>query len=404
VNLRGLEVLVVDDNAANRRILEKMLLEWRMSPMLADSGRSAIEALRRAQQAGKSFPLVVIDEQMPEMDGFMVAEKIKQDATLAGATIVMMLTSVRRPGEAARCRELGIAGYLVKPIGQADLLRAIVEALGRSPASAEPPSLITRHSLREAQCGLRILVAEDNPVNRELAVRLLEKRGHSVAVAMNGHEALARLERQPFDLVLMDVQMPEMDGLEATAAIREKEKTTGHHLPIIALTAHAMKGDRERCLGAGMDGYVAKPIRANELVAAIEGVRGVSVRAETKTFGAGPGHDVLDRAAALERVEGDAELLSDLVRVFLGEWPRLRGEVRQALERRDGRALARAAHTLKGSVGNFAARRAWEAAGRLEWLAEKSDLQRAEEACALLEAEIERLNPALAGLTTVLAR
>jgi len=403
VNLRGLEVLVADDNAANRRILEKMLLEWRMRPTLADGGRSAIEALRRAQQAGKPFSLVVIDAQMPEMGGFTVAEKIKQDATLAGATI-MMLTSAGRPGEAARCRELGISGYLVKPIAQADLLRAILEALGRSFAAAAPPPLITRHSLREAQSGLRILVAEDNPVNRELAVRLLEKRGHSVAVAANGHEVLARLEQQPFDLVLMDVQMPEMDGLEATAAIREKEKATGHHLPIIAFTAHAMKGDRERCLEAGMDGYVSKPIRANELVAAIEAVRAASVRAETKTFGAGPGHDVLDRAAALQQVEGDMELLSDLVRVFLGEWPRRAGDLRRALEDVDAGALARAAHSLKGSVGNFAARRAWEAADRLERMAQRGDLKSAAGACAALEAEIERLNPALAGLMTVGAR
>lgn len=402
--LQGMPVLIVDDNATNRRILEEVVRHWQMKPAVADGGWTALAALQKATGAGNPFPLVLIDAQMPEMDGFTLAEKIKNNPALAGAT-VMMLTSAGQRGDAARCRELGIIAYLIKPIKQSDLLEAILIALGKPSQEAERPVLLTRHSLREVRQRLRVLLAEDNPVNQTLAVRLLEKRGHSVVVAANGKEALAALEQQrPFDLVLMDLQMPEMDGFHATAAIREKEKATGHHLPIIAVTAHAMKGDRERCLAAGMDGYIPKPIQAKELFETIEGLQGKSAQAEVRAKSALRSEELLDRAAALARVEGDAELLSELVRVFLGEWPRLAGELRRALEDADARTLARTAHSLKGSVGNFAARRAWEATERLELMAQSGDLKSAAGACAAVEDEIERLKPALAGLMTVGAR
>ncbi len=401
--LRGMAVLVVDDNATNRRILEEILRHWQMQPALADGGWTALAALQKATDARRPFPLVLIDAQMPEMDGFTLAEKIKQNPALAGAT-VMMLTSAGQRGDAARCRELGVAAYLTKPVKRSDLLEAILIALGKPSQETERRPLLTRHSIREARQGLRVLLAEDNPVNQTLAVRLLEKRGHSVVVATNGKEALAALERQAFDLALMDVQMPEMDGFRATAAIRESEKATGRHLPIIALTAHAMKGDRERCLAADMDGYISKPIQAKELFETIEGLHGKSAQAEVRVKSTSRSEELLDRVAALGRVEGDGELLSELVRVFLGEWPRRAEDLRRALEDADARALARAAHTLKGSVGNFAARRAWEAAERLERMAQSGDLKSATGACAALEEEIERLKPALAGLMTVGAR
>ncbi|MGD0694031.1 MAG: response regulator [Terriglobia bacterium] len=272
VDLRDLRVLVVDDNASNRRMLDEMLIDWQMKPMLVEGGREALVALRLAIEAGQPFPLVLTDMQMPDMDGFALVERIRENPALAGATI-MMLTSAGARGDAARCRELGISAYLTKPIRKAELLQAIMTALGKRQKEADRPVLVTRHSLREARRGLRILLAEDNAVNQMLAVRLLEKRGYSVAVANNGREALAILEGAAFsgfDAVLMDVQMPEMDGFEATAAIRAKEKPLGKHLPIIAMTAHAMKGDEERCLAAGMDGYVSKPVRADELFANIE--------------------------------------------------------------------------------------------------------------------------------------
>jgi len=273
VRLTDLPVLVVDDNASNRRFLEEVLTGWGMRPIVVDSGQGALELLRGARRSGQPFPLVLTDAQMPGMDGFKLADLIQQDSQSSGTAIVM-LASAGQPGDAARCRESGIAAYLAKPVRQAELREAISQVL--SPESRQrKPALVTRHSLRERKAAaLRILLAEDNVVNQTLAKRLLEKHGHEVIVTSTGREALAAVEQQSFDLVLMDVHMPDMDGLEATAVIREKEKSTRTHLPIIAMTACAMKGDRDRCLHAGMDGYVSKPIHAQELLEAIEASQG----------------------------------------------------------------------------------------------------------------------------------
>jgi two-component system, sensor histidine kinase and response regulator len=257
-------VLVVDDNATNRQILLKMLTNWHTNPSAVESGARAITALREALGLGGIYPLILLDAQMPEMDGFALAECIKRNPDWKAATI-MMLSSAGQRGDAKRCRDLGVAAYLTKPVRQAELLDAILTALGTRPTKETSPALVTRHSLREASNHLRILLVEDNAVNQVLAARLLEKRGHSVIVAGNGKEALAALEKQSFDLVFMDIQMPEMDGFEATAAIRAKEKISGNHLAVVAMTAHAMVGDRERCLAAGMDDYLTKPIRPAEL-------------------------------------------------------------------------------------------------------------------------------------------
>jgi CheY-like chemotaxis protein len=259
----------VDDNATNRRVLQGMLMRWDMKPTAVESGVSALQAMEIAKSTGHPFPLILLDGQMPEMDGFTLAEKIQKDPELAGATI-MMLTSAGHLGDAERCRKLGITGYLVKPVRQSELLDAICHLLGET--KKESAALVTRRSLKEAKNRARILLAEDNAVNRTLAIRLLEKRGYTVAVAANGREAVNALEKENFDAILMDVQMPEMDGFAATQAIREAESTTGKRIPIIAMTAHALKGDEERCMEAGMDGYVSKPIRTNELYAALEKV------------------------------------------------------------------------------------------------------------------------------------
>jgi len=267
--LRGLPVLVVDDNETNRLILMKILRNWKMEPSEVDGGPAAIAALEAAQKSARRFPLILLDAQMPEMDGFALAEHIKKSPHDASAT-VLMLSSAGLRGDAERCRQLGIAAYLTKPFKQSELLEAILAALAAIPKADAQPKLITRHSLREeSPQGLRILVAEDNAVNQMLAVRLLEKRGHSVQVAANGKLALECLQQGEFDVVLMDVQMPEMGGLEATEAIREKEKRTGAHIPIIAMTANAMKGDDEECLRHGMDAYVSKPLNLNALFEAI---------------------------------------------------------------------------------------------------------------------------------------
>ncbi|HXN24639.1 MAG TPA: response regulator [Candidatus Dormibacteraeota bacterium] len=262
--LRDMRVLVVDDNATNRQILLKMLASWGTRPLAVDSGAAAISTLSEAQGFGRNFPLILLDAQMPEIDGFALAEYIKRKPEWGAATI-MMLSSAGQRGDAKRCRELGIAAYLTKPVRQGELLDAVLTALGTRPIKETPPALVTRHSIRENSHHLRILLVEDNAVNQMLATRLLEKRGHAVTAAGNGNEALVALEKDSFDLVLMDVQMPDMDGFEATAAIREKEKSSGNHLTVIAMTAHAMVGDKERCLEAGMDDYIAKPIRPEEL-------------------------------------------------------------------------------------------------------------------------------------------
>jgi len=263
--LRDMRVLVVDDNATNRQILLKMLSNWHANPTAVDSGARAIIALIEAHGLGRTYPLILVDAQMPEMDGFALAGSIRKNPEWKAATI-MMLSSAGQRGDAKRCRELGVAAYLTKPVRQRELLDAILIALGTRPAGEAVPSLVTRHSLRENSGHFRILLVEDNAVNQLLAVRLLEKGGHAVAVAGNGKEALATLKKQSFDLILMDVQMPEMDGFEATAAIRDLEKESGKHSPIIAMTAHSMAGDKERCLEAGMDDYISKPIRPEELI------------------------------------------------------------------------------------------------------------------------------------------
>jgi CheY-like chemotaxis protein len=262
--LAGLRVLVVDDNTTNRRILGDMLRRWGMDPALAGSSTEALALLAKADESAKPFDLLLVDGHMPETDGFTLVKQIRQRASTSRAEIIM-LTSAGQRGDAARSRKLGVAAYLTKPVTESELLDAVLAALGAKAEKPEPPVLITRHSLREGQRKLRILVAEDNVVNQTLAARLIEKRGHTATIVGSGQAALAALERDSFDVVLMDVQMPEMDGFEATAEIRKMEKATGQHVPIIAMTAHTMKGDRERCLTAGMDSYVSKPIRPDEL-------------------------------------------------------------------------------------------------------------------------------------------
>ena len=269
IDLHGLAVLVVDDNSTNREFLRGLLVRWNMRPQTEDGAETALAALRRAQETGDPFRLVLTDCHMPIADGFTLAERIKQDPQFAGIGI-LMLSSAGQRGDAARCRQIGISGYLTKPISQPELRRAIESAVGGRQASE--PTLVTRHSLRENRRRLRVLVAEDNAVNQRVAARILERAGHSVVIANNGREALAVVASQDIDVILMDVQMPEMDGVEATALLREGEKLTGAHLPVIALTAHAMKGDREHCLSAGMDGYISKPLRADELLEALDAV------------------------------------------------------------------------------------------------------------------------------------
>ena len=269
--LPGTRVLVVDDNETNRRILDRMLARWEMRPTCVEGGAGALQELVSACELGDPYRLVLTDMHMPGMDGFGLVERIRNQSEIATAT-VMMLSSGARHGEMARFRELGLFAYLVKPIRQNELRDAIARSLDRrDPQSALktiPPALERRAP--KSAASLHVLLAEDNTVNQRLASRLLEKRGHTVTIANNGQEALNLLDRIAYDLVLMDVQMPLVDGLEATRLIRDREKGTGTHQPIVALTAHAVKGDEERCREAGMDGYLAKPIRPQELDAVLD--------------------------------------------------------------------------------------------------------------------------------------
>ncbi len=397
-SLQDLPVLIVDDNKTNRIILEEILKHWRMSPSAAEGGRAGLAALGQALQSGKPFPLVLLDAHMPEFDGFEVAEQIRRDPRLAGASI-MMLTSDHQLGDSERCRALSISTFLTKPITQSDLFDAILVALGKRPQLIPAAVQTAPEEVETDGCSLRILLVEDNLMNQTLALRLLTKRGHNVTLTSNGREALQELEDagfHGFDVVLMDVQMPEMDGLEATAAIRAREKEFHAHIPIVAMTAHALKGDRERCLAAGMDGYVSKPIRAQTLMEEIE-------RCLPKTRPAEPAAEplawqVLDAAALLERIEGDTALLADLARLFREESPKWLAAMRDAIDRGDAPTLERAAHTLKGSAGNLAAHRTVQAALRLEHLGREQNLAPAREALAQLEEEWKRLDPRLAEL------
>jgi len=268
--LRDMRVLVVDDNATNREILLKVLENWRLRPTAVESAAEAIRVLGEGTKIGSTFPLILLDAQMPEVDGFALAEAIKRNPDWK-ASIVMMLSSAGQHGDAVRCRELGVAAYLTKPIRVGELLNAILAALDTRPPDNDPePLLVTRHSVRESRPGMHILLVEDNEVNQLVALRLLEKQGHTVKVAPNGRKAMEALEQETYDLILMDVQMPEMNGWEATEAIRKKEKITGGHIPIVAMTAHAMKGDEEQCMAAGMDKYLTKPIRDLQLRALLD--------------------------------------------------------------------------------------------------------------------------------------
>jgi len=262
--LRGLRALIVDDNAINCRILEELLLRWEMLPVVIRDPCQALALLEQERQSGPHFAVMLLDAQMPGMDGFTLARRIKENPALAGAAI-LMLSSNDLTGDAKLCREIGVDLYLVKPIAQGELCRGILSVLqaaacSQTPAEREILVRTPRPRTEPAARRLRVLLVEDNPVNQRLAQKLLEKRGHRVTLARHGREAVDAYARQSFDAVLMDLQMPGMGGFEATALIREQERMWGGYTPIIAVTAHAMAGDRDRCLAAGMDDYVSKPI------------------------------------------------------------------------------------------------------------------------------------------------
>jgi CheY-like chemotaxis protein/HPt (histidine-containing phosphotransfer) domain-containing protein len=394
--LDGLRVLVVDDNATSRRILEEMLASWHMKPTLVAAARSAVSILQSAAAAGDPFDVLISDCQMPEVDGFMLARRVRRERDLAKLPIVM-LTSVGRAEEVARRQRSDIDAFLAKPIKHSDLLDALTQLFGVASRHQPIEPAVERVGVRLLR-PLHVLVAEDNPVNRKLVTTLLRKRGHVVRAVENGREAVEAIDAAgsaPFDLVLMDIQMPEMGGFEAAQAVREREKDGRRRLPLIALTAHAMQGDRERCLAAGMDEYLSKPIDVDELIAAVERFGGGTPPPYAGQQAATATDLVFDERAALEYSGGDRQLLAEVIGIFRGDYPRSLRRIDQALKRRDGEALRLAAHGLKGAIATIGAPAGRQAAAALEQAARAADFDAAQQASDRLRREVERLEEAL---------
>jgi two-component system sensor histidine kinase/response regulator len=397
-DFKGLSVLVVDDNSTNRRVLEGMLTNWGMKPVCAESGKKALGLMKHAAAKGRSFSLVLLDANMPEMDGFELAESINAHAEYAQGTI-MMLSSARRAGDTERCEDLGISQHLVKPVKQSDLFDAIVNTLSRENMKKKSIQKTEKKTayrdwkeqekespIRQDADSIHILLAEDNSINRKLAKTLLEKRDWRVIDVANGTEALEAMKKERFDLILMDVQMPVLDGFEATAAIRQNEKKTGAHIPIIAMTAHAMQGDKEKCLEAGMDDYLSKPMKANELYTIVE--RLMNGKLKSPAAGTFPSFDF---SRAMEAVDGDKELLKDLVQEFLKIYPDQLLEMKNIIGKGDPRKLERSAHGFKGAVGNFGVASVQNLAFELENCGRENRVQEAAPIFERLEQEMEHV-------------
>ncbi|MCA1594437.1 MAG: response regulator [Acidobacteria bacterium] len=389
--LMGLSALIVDDNAVNCRILEEMLSNWGMRPSAVRSAPAALAALKDAAAKGQPFPLVLLDAMMPEMDGFALAQEIKHEPRLAGAT-VMMLTSAMRSGEGSRAADLGVHSVLTKPVMQSELLDAILRALtGNDLAARHEQSTATRGAAAKPGA-LHILVVEDNAINRAVAGGILGRKGHTLVHASNGLEAVDAFTAQKFDLILMDIQMPEMDGFEATARIREIESATGQHTTIVAMTAHAMAGDRERCLAGGMDDYLSKPIVAEDLkrvLGAIESSGAVPTRARDHA-------SVHTHAELRDICDGDDELVAELIALFRSDTPQLLEVLRSAAKRCDAAGLAAGAHKLLSSLGAFGAMHASKMVRQLEQQGRLEELDGAEEEIRKIEREIDTIHARLA--------
>ena len=380
--LEGMRVLVVDDHAVNRRVLAEMLQSWRMLPTMAVGVEEAGAELRRARTAGQPYALLVIDAHMPEADGFMLAERIRRDVSVE-SRVVMMLTSGDHLEDVARCEELNVDAYLLKPVKESELLEAVELALGLRLPPAEASAL----DEPPPASGLRILLVEDSLVNQKLVLGTLAGRGHTVTLADHGKAAIAATESQSFDLILMDVQMPEMDGLEATMRIRAGEQWTGRHTPIIAMTAHTHPDDRRRCLEAGMDAFLTKPIRLPELFSAIDALA-APMKSAAGACPATCAPAAVDWARALRAMGNDPALLGTVVRAALDEIPRLLAQMREATAAGDAVRLARSAHTLAGAIRYFEAEQASRLLAEMERTGRESKIADAAAILPAIEAQM----------------
>ncbi len=407
ISLRSMPVLVVDDNESNLRIISKSLSTWSLVPQTAGSGTEALRKLAEAEQAQRPFSLVIVDALMPEMDGFELAEQLPQKLSQPPAVVLMVNSSNRRELK-QRSAQVGASVCLHKPVSQSDLMDAIMRALNIDYVESELPAELA--AAEETKTPLSVLLAEDTPANQKVVTGMLRKRGHRVTIAGDGREAVELFEKQRFDVVLMDVQMPKMDGLEATAAIRQKKRHRGDSVAIIAMTAHAMLGDRERCLQAGMDAYLAKPIDVGELLDLVESVGQApqpieSASTETdetvKPLKASPrlslavDTPVIDLTATMERLGGDEELLQSFIGFFEEDYPQLLKSVVQSAAAHDFETLQRAAHSLKGLAANFSAAACTAVAGKVELQARDHNLTGIDENLAQLQEELKRVEAAL---------
>ncbi len=373
-SLKGVPALVVDDNLTNRKILSGMLMQFGMKADSAECAIRALSAMETAASSDETYRVVLIDSQMPGMDGFQLVEAIKHNPKLAGATVLMLTQGRRQPEETARCRALGVEAFLIKPIRRSELLATMVRVLAReiAPSEATPAEKASASPRRRM---LRILAAEDNRVNQRLLLRLLENEGHVVTMVEDGEAAVAMSRGQKFNAILMDVQLPKMDGLEATRQIRQLQQESGVRVPIIALTAHAMKGDRERCLEAGMDMYISKPLHKQDLLDVLaKYATAEELVEERKTE---PVQSAMDIGKGLESTGGDRELLAELCRVFLQEGPDLLDQLSSSVKRGDPEQIHQVAHRLKTTVGTIGGMRAYKAALAVEQTA-KADCPKKE--------------------------
>ena len=393
--LHGLAVLVVDDSTTNGMILEELLSSWGMTPNVVNSGDAALAELARAESADESFALALLDVMMPDMDGFALAACIRQRQAQQKLSILMLNSPGHRTPE-TDCESMGISDVLLKPTKQSDLLRAITNALGITCRTEEDSSPKPIFDLLPR----KVLLVEDNAVNQKVAAELLGRRGHSVELALNGAEAVDATARQAFDIVLMDIHMPVMDGLAATRRIRERELASGGHVKIVALTAGATVEDRENSRAAGMDGFVTKPFRAAEIYHAVEGVSaGVLDRQAppriNELLQAVEVQACLDWNAALRNLEGDEGFLCELCQMFLTQCPALLAAVEEAVIAQDADELMRTAHAMKGSAQVIGARATAAVALQLEALGRDRNLTAASIALADLQAHLEKLKIAL---------
>lgn len=404
--LTGAPVLIVDDNATNRRILTETVQSWGLAPLAVDSGAAGLEALKQAAAACKPFALAFLDYLMPEMDGLDFAEQVRRLPEWQDLPLIM-LSSAGSPDDTQRLQSCRIACRLTKPVKRSDLWNAVQSVLGSSLGEVKE-DIDALGSRPTGVPAFRILLAEDNPVNQRVAVGFLERRGHRVTVVNNGRAAVEAVERDSYDLVLMDVHMPEMDGFEATKAIRRRERNRGEHTPIIAMTASAMRADQDECLAAGMDHFISKPVHAEDLFQAVESV--VQARCPTApkagrnnralhpprpSDGRQPPRQPVNWDMALKQVNGDQEELKALADLLCDLCPQMLEQMREGISRHDAKLLQRAAHTLRGSAGVFAAEDVVQAAWELEFLGRNQDWNGVEAAFAAVTAEVSRLVPAL---------